>query len=116
MTQHRALSVMAFVPLFFQDGDGGDGGLTIRSILVYILVGIVVGILARLLVPGRDPIGVLGTIVVGVLGAIVGGWLAGALFEETEGVDWIASIIVAVLFVLLLRAVGGRGGWRRSTL
>jgi uncharacterized membrane protein YeaQ/YmgE (transglycosylase-associated protein family) len=115
MTEHRALSVMAFMPLFVQEGDRGDG-LTIRSILVYILVGIVVGILARLLVPGRDPIGVIGTIVVGVLGAIVGGWLAGAVFEETEGVDWIASIIVAVLFVLVLRAVGGRGGWRRSTL
>jgi uncharacterized membrane protein YeaQ/YmgE (transglycosylase-associated protein family) len=106
---------MAAMPLLLQGGDRGDG-LTIRNILVYILVGIVVGILARLLVPGRDPIGVIGTIVVGVLGAIVGGWLAGAVFEETEGVDWIASIIVAVLFVLVLRAVGGRGGWRRSTL
>jgi len=50
-------------------------------------VGLVVGLLARLLVPGRDPIGLLGTLVIGIVGAVLGGWLAGALLRETEGVD-----------------------------
>jgi uncharacterized membrane protein YeaQ/YmgE (transglycosylase-associated protein family) len=72
------------------------------------VVGVIVGVLARLLVPGRDPIGVLGTIVIGIAGAVLGGWLAGAFFAETEGVDWLASIGVAVVLVLLIRALSRR--------
>ncbi|HEX6132026.1 MAG TPA: GlsB/YeaQ/YmgE family stress response membrane protein [Actinomycetota bacterium] len=59
-------------------------------------MGAVVGVLARFLVPGDDPMGLVGTIVLGIVGAAVGGWLAGAVFEETEGVDWIAAILVSV--------------------
>jgi uncharacterized membrane protein YeaQ/YmgE (transglycosylase-associated protein family) len=88
---------------------GGKGAqVDIGSILGYILVGIVVGVFARLLVPGRSRIGIIGTIVVGVIGAIGGGWLAGAVFPETAGVDWVASILVAVVLVLLLKAASKR--------
>ena len=72
----------------------------------------VVGLLARLLVPGRDPIGLLGTLVIGVVGAVLGGWLAGAFFRETEGVDWLASIGVAMLLILLVRSGSRRRAWR----
>jgi uncharacterized membrane protein YeaQ/YmgE (transglycosylase-associated protein family) len=72
------------------------------------VVGVIVGVLARLLVPGRDPIGVLGTIVIGIAGAVLGGWLAGAFLAETEGVDWLASIGVAVVLVLLVRVLSRR--------
>jgi uncharacterized membrane protein YeaQ/YmgE (transglycosylase-associated protein family) len=78
------------------------------SIVGYILIGIVVGVLARFLVPGRDPIGVIGTILIGIVGAVVGGWLAGNVFEETKGVDWIAAVAVAIVLVLLVRAMSGR--------
>jgi uncharacterized membrane protein YeaQ/YmgE (transglycosylase-associated protein family) len=71
-----------------------------------------VGLLARLIVPGRTHIGILATILIGVIGAVVGGWLAGEIFAETEGVDWIASVLVAVVLVLLLQAAGSR---RRPT-
>jgi len=84
----------------------------IGSILGYIVVGLVVGLLARLLVPGRDPIGLLGTLVIGVVGAVLGGWLAGAFFRETEGVDWLASIGVAMLLILLVRSGSRRRAWR----
>jgi uncharacterized membrane protein YeaQ/YmgE (transglycosylase-associated protein family) len=81
------------------------------EILYYILVGLVVGIIARLLLPGRDPIGIIGTIVVGILGAIIGGYLFGAVFADTEGVDWIGSILVAMgLLWLYRRMTLGRGG------
>jgi uncharacterized membrane protein YeaQ/YmgE (transglycosylase-associated protein family) len=83
--------------------ESGDGNITLGSILLYVLVGAVVGVLARFLVPGEDPLGIVGTIVLGVIGAVIGGWLAGAVFEDTEGVDWIASIVVAVLLVLAVR-------------
>jgi uncharacterized membrane protein YeaQ/YmgE (transglycosylase-associated protein family) len=54
--------------------------------------------------------GFLLTIVVGIIGAVVGGWLAGQVFEETGGVDWIASILVAALLVwIVARASSGRG-------
>ncbi len=46
-----------------------------------------------------------------VIGAVIGGWLAGEVFAETAGVDWIASILVAAVLVLLLRA----GSHRRVT-
>jgi uncharacterized membrane protein YeaQ/YmgE (transglycosylase-associated protein family) len=90
-------------------GDKGND-LDVGSIIGYIVVGIVVGVLARFLVPGRDPMGLLGTIVLGILGALIGGWAAGAIFNDTAGVDWIASIVAAVLLVLLWRAVSGNRG------
>ena len=83
--------------------ESGDGNITVGSILLYILVGAVIGVLARFLVPGDDPLGLIGTIVLGIIGAVIGGWLAGEVFQDTEGVDWIASIVVAILLVLAVR-------------
>jgi uncharacterized membrane protein YeaQ/YmgE (transglycosylase-associated protein family) len=72
-------------------------------------------VLARFVVPGDDPMGILGTIVLGIIGAVIGGWAAGAIFEDTTGVDWIASVLAAVILVLLWRAVTrNRSGSRVS--
>jgi uncharacterized membrane protein YeaQ/YmgE (transglycosylase-associated protein family) len=105
-------AALAVVPLAAAKGDTFRLDTDIGSILGYILVGLIVGLLARVLVPGRDPVGLLGTLVIGVVGAVLGGWLAGAFFEETEGVDWLASIGVAVLLVLLTRAGSRHRAWR----
>lgn len=105
-------AALTAVPLFAAKGDTFRLDTDIGSILGYILVGLIVGLLARLLVPGRDSVGLLGTLVIGVVGAVLGGWLAGAFFRETEGVDWLASIGVAVLLVLLVRAGSRRRAWR----
>ena len=105
-------AALAAVPLIAAKGDNLRLDTEIGSILGYILVGMIVGLLARLLVPGRDPVGLLGTLVIGVIGAVLGGWLAGAFFKETAGVDWLASIGVAVLLVLLVRAGSRRSAWR----
>lgn len=83
----------------------------LTSILGYVLVGLVVGLIARFVVPGSGPVGLLGTLLIGISGAVLGGWLAGALFEKTAGIDWIASIAVAAILVLLIRA----GSRRRAT-
>jgi uncharacterized membrane protein YeaQ/YmgE (transglycosylase-associated protein family) len=106
------VAALAAVPLIAAKGDNLRLDIDIGSILGYILIGLIVGLLARLLVPGRDAIGLLGTLVLGVVGAVLGGWLAGAFFKETEGVDWLASIGVAVLLVLLVRAGSRRRAWR----
>lgn len=73
------------------------------ELLVFILVGLVVGILARALMPGRDPIGILGTILVGIVGAIVGGYLWRAVFGNTQGIEWIGAILMAMGLLWLYR-------------
>jgi uncharacterized membrane protein YeaQ/YmgE (transglycosylase-associated protein family) len=105
-------AALAAVPVIAAGGDSIRLHTDIGSILGYILVGLIVGLLARMLVPGRDPVGLLGTLVIGVVGAVLGGWLAGAFFKETAGVDWLASIGVAVVLVLLVRAGSRRSAWR----
>jgi uncharacterized membrane protein YeaQ/YmgE (transglycosylase-associated protein family) len=75
------------------------------EILVYIAVGAVVGIIARLLMPGRDPVGFIGTIVIGIVGAIIGGYAWRAIFGNTEDIEWIGSIIAAMLLLWLYRQV-----------
>ena len=108
----EGMAALTTVPLIAAKGDNLRLDTDIGSILGYILVGLIVGLLARMLVPGRDPVGLLGTLVIGVIGAVLGGWLAGAFFKETAGVDWLASIGVAVLLVLLVRAGSRRSAWR----
>lgn len=114
MKTHRlALIGLLALPLVAQRGDRVD--VDIQSILGYVVVGAVVGVVARLLVPGTGGMGILVTIVVGIIGAVIGGWLAGAVFEETEGVDWIASFLVAALLVWLVSRAGA-SRWRRTSL
>ena len=93
------------VAVVAQDAGARGDDIDIGSILGYILVGAVVGVLARLIVPGREGMGVLATILLGIVGAVIGGWVAGAVFEDTAGVDWIASILAAVALVLVARSV-----------
>jgi len=92
-------------------GDKGSD-VDVASIIGYIVVGAIVGVLARFVVPGDDPMGIVGTIVLGIVGAVIGGWAAGAIFKDTAGVDWIASVVAAVILVLLWRAVSGNRGAR----
>jgi uncharacterized membrane protein YeaQ/YmgE (transglycosylase-associated protein family) len=119
MNDRMNAAAMAVVPVIAQAGGGGDRfDLTIGTILLYIVVGAVIGVIARLLIPGTGGMGLLVTVVVGILGAVIGGWLAGAVFEETEGVDWIASILVAAILVWIAsRMMRGRGtAYRRRTM
>ena len=77
--------------------------------LGYLLVGVIVGPIARLLVPGEDPMPWWMTILVGAVGALLGGWLAETITPDNQGVPWIASIVGAVVVVLALRLIRGRG-------
>ena len=54
------------------------------NIIWWLIVGLIAGALARLLVPGRDPMGLLGTLVLGLVGSLIGGFL-GDLFSGSEG-------------------------------
>ncbi len=80
------------------------------GLLIYLLiVGLVAGALARLLVPGRDSIGIGGTIVIGAIGSFVGGFLGYLIFNNdvNEGAlqpsGIIGSIVGAVIVLLIYR-------------
>jgi uncharacterized membrane protein YeaQ/YmgE (transglycosylase-associated protein family) len=80
--------------------------MTIGMAIGFLLVGCVVGPVARFIVPGEDPMPIWMTILVGAVGAFLGGWfLAEVLTPDNDGVPWIASIIGAALLVVLLRLV-----------
>jgi uncharacterized membrane protein YeaQ/YmgE (transglycosylase-associated protein family) len=116
MSERTNIASLAVVPVIAQAGDRVS--LDLGTILFYILIGAVIGVIARLLIPGTGGMGLLVTVVVGILGAVIGGWLAGEVFEETEGVDWIASILVAAILVFIAsRVMRGRGtAYRRRAL
>jgi uncharacterized membrane protein YeaQ/YmgE (transglycosylase-associated protein family) len=80
------------------------------SILVTIVVGLIVGAIAKLLMPGKDPGGAIITILLGIAGAFVAGMLGKALgwYEVNEGPGIIASIIGSVILLAIYRAVAGR--------
>ena len=89
------------------------------GILGWILLGLLVGAIARAMVPGRtEPGGCIGTTAVGVLGAMIGGFIADALgwggvkhFFDLE--TWLVAIAGSVILLLILRAVAG-GPARRT--
>ena len=85
----------------------------IGTIIGWIVFGLVVGFIARALVPGRDDIGVWKTIALGVLGSVVGGLIFGLLTVGIRGFQptgWIGSVIGAVVVLLVYnKFVAGRG-------
>jgi uncharacterized membrane protein YeaQ/YmgE (transglycosylase-associated protein family) len=83
-------------------------------LLVMLIIGAVAGFIARAVVPGPDPMGVLGTIVLGVVGSFVGGFLGYLLFgkDAADGAlqpaGLLGAIIGAIVALLVYRSVGGR--------
>ena len=65
------------------------------------LAGAIIGALARLIVPGKQNMSAIATIVVGIVAAIIGGILWVAIFPDNDGIAWIGSILVAVALVYL---------------
>ena len=78
--------------------------MTFFNILGTIIFGAVIGYLARLVLPGRQHIGMLMTVLLGIVGALLGYWIAGLLgVAATSGIDWIRwfiSIVVAAILVV----------------
>jgi uncharacterized membrane protein YeaQ/YmgE (transglycosylase-associated protein family) len=83
-----------------------------------LLIGLVVGAIAKLLMPGRDPGGVIVTILLGIAGAFIGTLIGQALnlYDNNEGAGLIVSVIGAVVLLAGYRAVIGRGTERRLPL
>lgn len=75
-----------------------------------LIIGLVVGAVAKLLVPGKDPGGCIITMLLGIAGAFVAGYLGRALgwYREGDPVGFIASVIGAVILLLIYRMIAGR--------
>lgn len=89
-------------------------------IIALIIIGLLAGAVARLLLPGPDPIGILGTIIVGIIGSFVGGFLGYVLFHHDlkEGAlqpsGILGSIIGAIIVLLIYRAMSHNSGRSRG--
>ena len=79
-------------------------------IIWMLLIGLVVGALAKFVMPGKDPGGALITIVIGIAGSLIAGLIgrAAGFYETGEGAGFIASIIGAVVLLAGYRAIQGR--------
>lgn len=80
-----------------------------------LIIGLVIGALARLIKPGRQRLGILVTMLLGVVGALVGGWIATLLgtgsFDEINFIGFVVAVVVAVLLIGVAEA--GMGNRRR---
>lgn len=74
------------------------------GIFGYIFGGLVIGVLARLVKPGADPMGWIMTILLGIVGAVIGGWLSSTL-GLGRVLTWVAAIIAAVVLLFVYEAM-----------
>lgn len=93
----------------------------IGSIVLAIVVGAVIGLVARLVMPGRQDIGMIMTVVLGALGGLVGSWLASyfGYHNANGGIAWIPFFVgvgVAIVFIAIWEALMGRRTQRRGLL
>jgi uncharacterized membrane protein YeaQ/YmgE (transglycosylase-associated protein family) len=75
------------------------------GIVGWILFGLVVGALAKLIMPGRDPGGIIVTMLLGIVGAVLGGFLGRALgfYGPQEAAGWLMSILGAIVVLMIYR-------------
>lgn len=80
------------------------------SIIMMIIIGLIVGIIAKMLMPGRDPGGFIVTTLLGIAGAVVAGYLGRAMgiYREGDPAGFIASVLGAILLLAIYRAVVGQ--------
>lgn len=80
------------------------------GILSAIIIGLLVGAVAKLLMPGRDPGGWIITILLGIAGSFVAGFLGRSLgwYQEGEPAGFLASVCGAIILLVLYRLIGGR--------
>lgn len=90
--------------------------MTIGGIISAIVIGLIIGALARLVLPGRQNISILLTIIVGIVAAFIGTALARAVgVDNTNGIDWIElifQVVIAAIGVSIVGSVQGRSRTR----
>ena len=82
------------------------------SIIIMIIVGFVVGLIARAIMPGNQSMGIIMTTILGIIGAVVAGLLGEAMgwYEPGEPVGWIGSVIGAIIVLFVVGMVTKKRG------
>ena len=77
------------------------------DILLWVVFGLVVGIVAKFIMPGRDPGGMILTIVLGIVGAMLGGWIGRVLglYREGDAAGFIMAVVGAIIVLAVYRLV-----------
>ena len=75
-----------------------------------LIIGLVIGAIAKFIMPGKDPGGIIVTMLIGIVGALIAGFLGRALgwYHEGEPAGFIASIVGAILLLIVYRMTVGR--------
>lgn len=101
------------------DGDSTLSDLAHSGVVSWIVLGLVAGTVAKVLLPGRDPGGLVGTVLIGIAGAFVGGWLSATFLDrpiENNFVDpklWVAAVAGSLVLLVLYRIFFGHSRERR---
>jgi uncharacterized membrane protein YeaQ/YmgE (transglycosylase-associated protein family) len=104
--QARAgIAVAPLQPANVRNAQGGDMG-----IIGWIVFGLIVGIIAKFLMPGRDPGGFVITAIIGIVGALIGGFVGRAIgwYNEGDPVGFVMAVIGAIILLAIYRAIAGR--------
>jgi uncharacterized membrane protein YeaQ/YmgE (transglycosylase-associated protein family) len=89
------------------------------SIVGWIILGLIAGAIAKIILPGRDPGGLVGTTITGVVGAFLGGWISSKWLHHHisrtffDGPTWISAIGGALVLLIVYRLVFGNSRARR---
>ena len=88
--------------------------MTASGIIMAIVIGAIIGALARFVLPGRQSIGILMTIIIGIVAALLGTWLAQQVgVATTDGIDWIEIVFQVGLAAVAIALFAGVGSRRR---
>ena len=83
------------------------------ALIAWLIVGLIAGFVARAIVPGRDPLGLLGTLVLGLAGSLIGGFVAVALTDRTmndfTAAGLLGSVLGAILALIVYRTMQPHG-------
>jgi uncharacterized membrane protein YeaQ/YmgE (transglycosylase-associated protein family) len=89
------------------------------GIIAWIVIGLLAGAIAKLIMPGKDPGGIIVTMLIGIAGGLLGGFLGKVIFgvDSIDGFfdlsTWVAAIVGSVILLALYRLFTGRGHGRR---
>lgn len=90
------------------------------GIIAFIILGLLAGIIAKAIMPGKDPGGIIVTTLIGIAGALLGGFLASAIFDAHPLDDffdistWLTAIVGAIILLAIYRVVVGDGHRRHG--
>ncbi|MFJ9251074.1 GlsB/YeaQ/YmgE family stress response membrane protein [Streptomyces sp. NPDC101776] len=83
------------------------------GIIAWIVIGLLAGAIAKILMPGKDPGGIIVTMLIGIVGGLLGGWLGKVIFgvDSIDGFfdlsTWIAAIVGSLVLLIVYRVVTG---------